>query len=85
MATPSVNLLANEVLFALKRLYGAENDPERDHEAIGIISKPLREAADEVERLRAALMDARNALHNDFEPDNQSRAWHRANDALTRA
>jgi hypothetical protein len=38
--------------------------------------------SDENERLRAALVDARDGLRNDFEPDNQSRAWHRANDAL---
>ena len=36
----------------------------------------------EIERLRAELTAARDALHNDFEPDNQSRAWHRANNAL---
>lgn len=33
-------------------------------------------------RLRAALIDARDALRNDFEPDNQSAAWHRTNDVL---
>jgi hypothetical protein len=44
--------------------------------------KILKELGDDVERLRAALMDARDALHNDFEPDNQSPAWHRANKAL---
>lgn len=37
----------------------------------------------EIERLRNALCDARDALRNDFEPDNQSKAWHRANNALT--
>jgi hypothetical protein len=36
----------------------------------------------EIERLRAELTAARDALYNGFEPDNQSRAWHRANAAL---
>lgn len=38
--------------------------------------------AAEIERLRNELKAACDALRNDFEPDNQSRAWHRANDAL---
>lgn len=38
--------------------------------------------ADEIERLKVELTAARDALYNDFEPDNQSRAWHRANKAL---
>lgn len=57
-------------------------------------ARETREAADrmmieqntalkaKVERLRAALEDARNALHNDFEPDNQSNAYKRASRAL---
>lgn len=36
----------------------------------------------EVKRLRAALTDARDALRNDFEPDNQSNAYKRAEAAL---
>jgi hypothetical protein len=36
----------------------------------------------EIDRLRTELAAARDALRNDFEPDNQSRAWHRANNAL---
>jgi hypothetical protein len=34
------------------------------------------------ERLRAELGAACDALYNGFEPDNQSRAWHRAKAAL---
>lgn len=36
----------------------------------------------ENKRLRTALSDARDALHNDFEPDNQSNAYKRASAAL---
>lgn len=35
-----------------------------------------------VDLLLSALERARDALHNDFEPDNQSRAWHAANAAI---
>lgn len=41
-------------------------------------SAPERESA-----LLSALEDARDNLYNGFEPDNQSRAWHRANDAIS--
>lgn len=34
-------------------------------------------------RYKSALTDARNALHNDFEPDNQSLAYKRADAALS--
>ena len=40
------------------------------------------EIASEIDRLRAALRTAADALRNDFEPDNQSRAWHRVQEAL---
>lgn len=36
----------------------------------------------EVERLKAALREAGEALYNGFEPDNQSRSWHRVQEAL---
>jgi hypothetical protein len=35
--------------------------------------------------LLAALKDARQALQNDVDPYNQSKAWHRANAAIVRA
>jgi len=46
------------------------------------MNNEIRELKLEIERLRSELEAARDALRNDFEPDNQSRAWHRANDAL---
>lgn len=59
----SVNLLANEILFGLKRLYGAENDPARDGDAIAIISEPLRVERAENERLRTREYALRAGLH----------------------
>lgn len=35
------------------------------------------EMAEEIARLRAALQDALDGLHNDFEPDNQSARYRR--------
>jgi hypothetical protein len=52
------------------------------------IRPPLKGTGDVAElekenaRLRFALADARDALRNDFEPDNQSRAYQRADAAL---
>ena len=57
------------------------------------LSKLCREAARELERdggpsssddLLAALQDARDALYNGFEPDNQCGAWHAADKILRR-
>lgn len=45
-----------------------------------LAARRAREA--ECQRLRAALESACTALHNDFEPDNQSREWHAATAAL---
>lgn len=42
----------------------------------------MRQAADEIERLRAALIDATNGLYNGFEPDNQSAVYKRGISAL---
>ena len=39
----------------------------------------------ERDQLLAALKAARDALYNGFEPDNQSRAWHAANNAVAAA
>lgn len=50
--------------------------------AMAVVNGDVQALRAEIERLRAALKNARDALHNDFEPDNQSRAWHRANAAL---
>lgn len=49
---------------------------------LGLALEQLEKAAAEIERLRAALSDARDALRNDFEPDNQSNAYKRATRAL---
>jgi hypothetical protein len=38
-------------------------------------TQEIRDLKDEIARLRAALIVARNALRNDFEPGNQSRAY----------
>ena len=43
-----------------------------------------KQAKDEIAVLRVALQDAATALYNGFEPNNQSRAYHRAMDALKR-
>jgi hypothetical protein len=51
-----------------------------DVDALPIVTLAEKDA--EIERLRAELTAARDALYNGFEPDNQSRAWHRANAAL---
>ena len=55
---------------------------DRGYQNIERMHERIDELGNENKRLRAALVDARNSLHNDFEPDNQSRAWHRANAAL---
>lgn len=62
---------------------------ERAHAIIDNATKALDDSLHMIrdlrargDRLRAALVEARDALHNDFEPDNQSRSWYRANDAL---
>lgn len=60
--TKSVNLQANEVLFALKRLYGAENDPARDGDAIAIISEPLRKSGVEIDHLTRHVADANTEI-----------------------
>jgi hypothetical protein len=72
--------LFNEAADEIERLCVLKTPASR---ALLYITKAALEAAEaEVVLLRAALLDARNALHNDSEPDNQSTAYKRADAAL---
>ena len=88
----AVSMLCTQALAALterQARIAAENDAKHVRQSNANYREENRIATERAEalqsrldELREALSSARDALFNGFEPDNQSKAWHKANAAL---